>query len=279
MSTLTTRKGSSQLVDTAKVQARGAFYVAEARVRIMLKWIWMILGIAFANPILYLISVGIGLGGLIDKSVGPAGVDGVKYLTFLAPALLAQAAIQGAMDETVYPTIEGFKWHKTFYSMNSTPLSGTQISIGVFLAAFLRTIYTVILYFGVMWAFGALDSPKAWLAIPTAIFAGISFGALMQSVAAKLENENIFFVILGRFIMMPLFLFSGTFFPLSSMPFYLQWIGWVSPLWHATELGRSLTYGHAISTTMMWIHFLVLLAMLVSGLYLSARIFTRRLTK
>jgi lipooligosaccharide transport system permease protein len=239
----------------------------------------MILGIAIANPILYLISVGIGLGGLIDKSVGPAGVDGVKYLTFLAPALLAQAAIQGAMDETVFPTIEGFKWHKTFYSMNSTPLSGTQISIGVFLAAFLRTIYTVILYYGVMWAFGALDSPTAWLAIPTAIFAGISFGALMQAVAAKLENENIFFVVLGRFIMMPLFLFSGTFFPLSSMPFFLQWIGWISPLWHATELGRSLTYGHAISPTMMWVHFLVLLAMLVSGLYLSARIFTRRLTK
>ncbi|CAB4592947.1 MAG: hypothetical protein F2703_04685 [Actinobacteria bacterium] len=279
MSTFTTRQGSSQLVDTAKVQARGAFYVAEARVRIMLKWIWMILGIAIANPILYLISVGIGLGGLIDKSVGPAGVDGVKYLTFLAPALLAQAAIQGAMDETVFPTIEGFKWHKTFYSMNSTPLSGTQISIGVFLAAFLRTIYTVILYYGVMWAFGALDSPTAWLAIPTAIFAGISFGALMQAVAAKLENENIFFVVLGRFIMMPLFLFSGTFFPLSSMPFFLQWIGWISPLWHATELGRSLTYGHAISPTMMWVHFLVLLAMLVSGLYLSARIFTRRLTK
>ena len=279
MSTLTTRQGSSQLVDTAKVQARGALYVAEARVRIMLKWIWMILGIAIANPILYLISVGIGLGGLIDKSVGPAGVDGVKYLTFLAPALLAQAAIQGAMDETVFPTIEGFKWHKTFYSMNSTPLSGTQISIGVFLAAFLRTIYTVILYFGVMWAFGALDSPKAWLAIPTAIFAGISFGALMQAVAAKLENENIFFIVLGRFIMMPLFLFSGTFFPLASMPFFLQWIGWISPLWHATELGRSLTYGHAISPTMMWVHSLVLLAMLVSGLYLSARIFTRRLTK
>lgn len=279
MSTFTTRRGSSQLVDTAKIQARGALYVAEARVRIMLKWIWMILGIAIANPILYLISVGIGLGGLIDKSVGPAGVDGVKYLTFLAPALLAQAAIQGAMDETVFPTIEGFKWHKTFYSMNSTPLSGTQISMGVFLAAFLRTIYTVILYFGVMWAFGALDSPNAWFAIPTAIFAGISFGALMQAVAAKLENENIFFVVLGRFIMMPLFLFSGTFFPLSSMPFFLQWIGWISPLWHATELGRALTYGHVISTTMLWVHFLVLLSMLVSGLYLSARIFTRRLTK
>ena len=279
MSISTTRQGSIRLVDASKIHARGAFYVAEARVRIMLKWIWMILGIAVDNPILYLISVGIGLGGLIDKSVGPAGVDGVKYLTFLAPALLAQAAIQGAMDESVFPTIEGFKWHKTFYSMNSTPLTGNQIAIGVFLAAFLRTIYTVLLYFGVMWFFGALDSPQAWLAIPTAILAGISFGALMQSVAAKLENENIFFVILGRFIMMPLFLFSGTFFPLTSMPFFLQWIGWISPLWHATELGRYLTYGHSISSTMMWIHFLLLATMLVVGLYLSARIFTKRLTK
>ncbi|MEI7697768.1 MAG: ABC transporter permease [Actinomycetes bacterium] len=279
MSISTTRQGSARLVDATKVQARGAIYVAEARLRIMMKWIWMIIGIAIANPVLYLISVGIGLGGLIDKSVGPAGVDGVKYLTFLAPALLAQAAIQGAMDETVYPTIEGFKWHKTFYSMNSTPLSGAQISIGVFLAAFLRTIYTVILYFGVMWAFGALDSPKAWLAIPTAIFAGVSFGALMQSVAAKLENENIFFVVLGRFIMMPLFLFSGTFFPLSSMPFFLQWIGWISPLWHATELGRYLTYGHVISGTLLWAHFTILAAMLIFGLYFSVRIFTRRLAK
>jgi len=279
MSTATLRQGSLQLIDAAKIRSRGSLYVAEARIRIMMKWIVIIIGIAIANPVLYLISVGIGLGGLIDKSVGAVGVDGVKYLTFLAPALLAQAAIQGTMDETVYPTIEGFKWHKTFYSMNSTPLSGTQISIGVFLAAFFRTVYTVLLYFGVMWAFGALESPHAWLAIPTSIFAGASFGALMQAVAARLEDENFFFVVLGRFIMMPLFLFSGTFFPLTSMPFFLQWIGWVSPLWHATELGRYLTYGHAISSTMMWVHFLVLLTMLVSGVILSARIFTKRLAK
>ena len=279
MSTATLRQGSLQLIDAAKIRSRGALYVAEARIRIMMKWIALIIAIAIANPVLYLISVGVGLGGLIDKSVGAVGVDGVKYLTFLAPALLAQAAIQGAMDETVYPTIEGFKWHKTFYSMNSTPLSGSQISFGVFLGALFRTVYTVLLYFCVMWAFGALESPHAWLAIPTSILAGISFGALMQSIAAKLEDENFFFVVLGRFIMMPLFLFSGTFFPLTSMPFYLQWIGWISPLWHATELGRYLTYGHAISSTMMWVHFTVLLVMLISGLILSARIFTKRLAK
>jgi lipooligosaccharide transport system permease protein len=245
----------------------------------MMKWIWLILGIAVANPVLYLISVGIGLGGLIDESVGPAGIDGVKYLTFLAPALLAQAAIQGTMDETVFPTLEGFKWFKTFFSMNSTPLTGKQISDGVFIAAVFRATYTVLLYFGVMWAFGAVKSPQAWLAIPTAIFAGACFGAMMQALAGKLEDENIFFTVIGRFIMMPLFMFSGTFFPLTSMPIYLQWIGWISPLWHATELGRHLTYGHVISPTMVWVHFIFLGSMLAFGLFFSGRIFTKRLAK
>jgi lipooligosaccharide transport system permease protein len=163
--------------------------------------------------------------------------------------------------------------------MNATPLTGTQISFGIFLTSLFRAFYTVVLYFGVMWAFGVLESPRAWLAIPTAIFAGASFGALMQALAGKLEDENIFFVVLGRFVMMPLFMFSGTFFPLTSMPFFLQWIGWISPLWHATELGRHLTYGHAVSPTMMWVHFTFLGTMLVLGLFFSARIFTKRLAK
>jgi lipooligosaccharide transport system permease protein len=273
------RQGSLQLVDVARVQSRGALYVAQSRIRQMMKWIWIILGFAIANPVMYLISVGVGLGGLIDKNVGPAGIDGVKYLTFLAPALLAQAAIQGTMDETVFPTLEGFKWSKTFFSMNSTPLTGRQISNGIFLAAIFRATYTVLLYFGVMWAFGAIQSPQAWLAIPSAIFAGACFGALMQAMAGKLEDENIFFTVLGRFVMMPLFMFSGTFFPLTSMPFYLQWIGWISPLWHATELGRHLTYGHVISPTMVWVHFIFLGSMLVTGLFFSGRIFTKRLAK
>ena len=279
MSLTNIRQGSLVLVDVAKVQSRGALYVAQARTRQMMKWIWMIIGIAIANPVLYLISVGIGLGGLIDESVGPAGVDGVKYLTFLAPALLAQAAIQGTMDETIYPTLEGFKWHKTFYSMNSTPLTGTQISYGIFLTSLFRAFYTVVLYFGVMWAFGALESPRAWLAIPTAIFAGASFGALMQALAGKLEDENIFFVVLGRFVMMPLFMFSGTFFPLTSMPFFLQWIGWISPLWHATEIGRHFSYGYSIPGSLIFIHFAYLTLLLIAGLSLANRAFTARLAK
>ena len=114
MSSFQTRHGSLKIVNTAKVAARGALFVTEARLRNMLKWVWLIFAIAIANPVLYLVSIGLGLGSYIDQNTGAMGVDGVSYLTFLAPALLATAAIQGAMDESVYPTLEGFKWDKIF---------------------------------------------------------------------------------------------------------------------------------------------------------------------
>ena len=279
MSSFQSRQGSLKIVDAAKVAARGSIFVAEARLRTMMKWIWLIIGLAIANPVLYLVSIGLGVGAYIDKNTGGMGVDGVSYITFLAPALLATAAIQGAIDESVYPTLEGFKWNKIFFSMNSTPLSGNHIAMGVFLNSLIRVIFTAVIYWFVMLAFGVLESPRAWLAIFTAVMAGAAFGAMMQALAGMLENEDIFFTVLQRFVIMPLFLFSGTFYPLTNMPIYLQWIGWISPLWHATELGRWLTYGHEISTLMLYTHFIFLNSLLLIGIIASRRIFTRRLGK
>ena len=163
--------------------------------------------------------------------------------------------------------------------MNSTPLSGNHIAMGVFFNSLIRVVFTALVYWFVMLAFGVLETSRAWLAIPTAIMAGAAFGALMQAIAGLLENENIFFVIFNRFVIMPLFLFSGTFYPLTNMPIYLQWIGWISPLWHATELGRWLTYGHEISSLMVYTHFIFLNSLLLIGIIASRRIFTRRLAK
>jgi lipooligosaccharide transport system permease protein len=279
MSSFQERQGSLKIVDAAKVAARGALFVTEARLRTMLKWIWLIIGLAIANPVLYLVSIGLGVGAYIDENTGGMGVDSVSYITFLAPALLATAAIQGAIDESVYPTLEGFKWNKIFFSMNSTPLSGNHIAMGVFLNSLIRVIFTAVIYWFVMLAFGVLESPRAWLAIFTAVMAGAAFGALMQALAGMLENEDIFFTVLQRFVIMPLFLFSGTFYPLTNMPIFLQWIGWISPLWHATELGRWLTYGHEISSLMLYTHFIFLNSLLLFGIIASRRIFTRRLGK
>lgn len=245
----------------------------------MLKFLWVIVFEALANPMLYLISVGIGIGSLVDQNLGEGGLGGVSYLTFLAPALLATTAIQGAMDEVIFPSLDGFKWQKTFFAMNSTPLTPRQIAAGVFLAALLRTFFAVTCYWVLLYLFGALDSSRAWLAIITALLAGAGFGALMLGLISFIDNEDFFLTIVNRMIIMPMFLFSGTFYPLSSMPIFLQPIGWVSPIWHATELGRFLTYDYPISSVMVTIHLLVMIVLLVVGLLWAFRNFEKRLSK
>jgi lipooligosaccharide transport system permease protein len=257
----------------------GARYILEARLQSMRKFFWIIAAVSVLNPLLYLVSIGVGVGSLISHNLGAHGIDGVTYLTFIGPALLASSAIQGAMDEVVFPTLAGFKWEKIFFGMNSTPQTGPTIAGGVFLAAMVRTVLSVCVYWLFLYFFGAMNSPHAYLAIPIAIFAGASFGALMLAFAAHVNNEDMFFTIVGRFLIGPMFLFSGTFFPLNTLPIGLQFFGWISPLWHATELGRYATYGHKINGTMVLIHLLYLLIMLIVGLFLASKQFSRRLEK
>ena len=259
-----------------KVSKFGTLHVAEARIRNMAKWAGIIFFAAVINPTLYLVSIGIGVGSLIDAN---KGVDGVTYLTFLAPALLASAAIQGSSDEVIFPTMAGFKWERTFFGMRSTPITARQISLGLFIAAMVRTSVSVVIYWIALYYFGALESSTAWLAMPAALFAGAAMAAVMLALAGKIEKEDFFFTIVGRFIMIPMFLFSGTFYPLSQMPIFLQFFGWLSPLWHATEIGRYLTYDYPISGPMLLTHFSVLAAMIFFGLTASFRIFAARLEK
>ena len=112
-----------------------------------------------------------------------------------------------------------------------------------------------------------------------AVLGGAAFGAVILFAAAKIENHDLFFNILGRLVIMPMFLFSGTFFPLSSMPIYLQPIGWVSPLWHATELGREAAFDYGISNLMVAVHLIVLSSLVIIGITLAMRQFERRLAK
>ena len=271
------RKGSLVIVDTDRIRSRGAFAVVEARSLVLLKYLPGLVSGAVANPFLYLIAIGVGVGKLINAHSG--GVDGVKYLTFLAPALLSTAAIQNSMDEVVFPTLEGFKFHKSFFAMNATPISGKQIANGVLLTAMIRAFFSVVIYGTIIYLFGGFTSARGWLAIPTALAAGAAFAAFIMGVTAWTKNDDCFFLVLGRFVMMPLFLFSGTFYQLSSMPFYLRWIGWLSPLWHTTELGRFMTYGHHITPLMFCVHIGYLVAMFTFGITFAHRQFEKRLSK
>ena len=265
------RQGSLVIVDVERIKSRGALSVAESRILNMRKFIPVVISIAIANPTLYLIAGGIGVGKLINDHSG--GVDGVKYLTFLAPALLATAAIQTAMDETVFTTIQGFKWGKVFYAMNATPLTGKQIANGVFISSTSRAAFSVVVYGIIINLFGGFTSPKGWISILIGLLAGAAFGALMLGISAWIRNDDQFFNILGRFIMMPLFLFSATFFPISLYPAWLGAIVAFSPLYQAAALLRGLDFGQFGWIMILRVAYLAVLALI--GLRVASRRFAR----
>jgi lipooligosaccharide transport system permease protein len=277
--TKTSWVGAATLVDPQKSIRRGALYVAENRIKNMLKWWTSIVAFGLGNPTLYLLSIGIGVGALVDSSLGGNAIDGVSYLTFLAPALLATAGIQGAMDEVTWPTLEGFVWDRTFFSMNATPITGKQIVDGIMLAAMARCVLQVFLYELCLLAFGAIT----WQSVPILLLvgsaAGLGFGAIMLGFSASIKDDDGVFALVGRFIVTPMFMFSGTFYPISSMPIYLQWIGWISPQWHATNLGRAMSYGMPIDYWLLILHWALLLGMAVIGFAWAHRVFERRLAK
>lgn len=274
-----TRRGSLQIVDTERLLRRGTMYVVEARLRTMAHWIFSLLTGSLLNPFFYLASLGIGVGTFVNAKAGDSGIDGVSYIVFLAPALLSAVAIQDFMGEVVFPTLQGFKWEKTFFAMNATPLTGRQIALGTYFGSMIRTVGSVVIYFGVLVGFGAVDASRAWPAMFTALYAASCFGAFMLGAAAHAENDDLFLNLMGRLLIMPLFLFSGTFYPIQSMPLPLQWIGWASPLWHATEIGRWVSYGHSISGSMITVHFTYLTLFLVVGLAWAFNRFDYRLAK
>ena len=266
-------------IDVVKIRARGASYVAEARIAQMMKWKGIIAIVAIGNPLFYLVAIGIGIGVLVNENSGTSGTGGVEYITFIAPALLASAALTGALDEAMFPVMEGFKWRRLFYAINSTPITPAQIVFGVFLGAMVRVVFTVVCYWALLIAFGIVTFAQSWDVIPVTMFAAGAFAAIIMGVTARVKNEDHFMTVLNRMIIMPMFLFSGTFFPLSTMPIFIQPIGWISPLWHATELGRYFSYGYPISTTMLLIHFGYLIGMMVLGFKIANTALAVRLAK
>jgi lipooligosaccharide transport system permease protein len=254
----------------------GALHVAEYRIRNMWKWRGAILAFGLGHPILYLASIGLGVGLLVDANSG--GVDGVPYLIFLGPALMATAAVQGGGDEATFPTLAGFIWNKLFYSMRATSLTGAQIATGVLVSAGARVLFTSTAYWLVLALFGAVGWDTAPGLIAVGMLGGLAWGALMLAVTGFVQHEDGFMALMGRLVVMPMFMFSGTFYPLDAMPLAVRWLGWISPLWHTTELGRWVSYGAPLPAWQILLSIGYLLTLLVVGLVIGRRQFERRLT-
>jgi lipooligosaccharide transport system permease protein len=268
---------SSMTGSDIKPRRYGSWYVAEHRVRSMRAYLSTILATSIGNPLVYLFALGVGLASLVDANVG--GIDGVSYLIFVAPALLASATVTVAAEECTYPMMMGFKWNPIFFAMNAAPISGNQVANGMTIAVLARMVPTAIIYFVVVVLFGAVLSPWGVLAILTATLTGLAVGLMIMPYCASIEEDKGQMAMIQRFGVLPMFLFSGTFFPLEQLPVYLQPIGWLSPLWHGTQLGRVVSYGMAEPIWITAGHVLYLVILCVVGLRLTQRVVTRRLNK
>jgi lipooligosaccharide transport system permease protein len=255
----------------------GTWYVTEHMVRAMRAYGWTIVVGALGQPILYLLGLAVGLAALLDAPIQDGG-QSVPYLVFVAPALLMTAAISVASEEFSFPVVAGFKWRRYFYGFSASPLSPGQISGGVVMGAAARMVVVVVAYYALIWVFGAVPYPATgWLMIPIGLLAGLSFGIPYMAYAASITEDKGQFALVQRFIFMPMFLFSGTFYPLATLPWWLQWIGWISPLWHASELGRIVSYGKPADPFAVLVHVVFLLVLAGGGYVLARRIFQRRL--
>jgi lipooligosaccharide transport system permease protein len=259
----------------ALVRRWGWWYQAEWRLRSMAAYWTTIIGTALLTPLLYVVAMGVGLGSLVDAHAG--GIGGVPYLTFVAPGLLVSTVVMSGTSELSYPVMAGFKWGRLYYARAATAASPQQVALGELLAVFLRLLGEALVFYVVLVAMGAVRPGWSVLMVPVAGLAGMAFGAPLGAYAATVENEGPEFPLIQRFIVMPMFLFAGTFFPLASMPVYLQWVGWISPMWHGTQLARAVGFGMPLSGMEALGHLGFLLVLVVGGTLLALRTFVARL--
>jgi lipooligosaccharide transport system permease protein len=231
---------------------------------------------SFLSPVMFLAAMGIGLGAYVSD---PSALGGVPYIVFLAPGLLAATAMQSASFESMFPIIGGLEWSRVFHGMYATPISPRDIALGnlAWITARLTLICTIFTLVIVL--FGAAESPLIVLAIPAAVLTGMAFAAPIAAFSATQKTPNRFTTIF-RFGITPLFLFSGTFFPISSLPAVLQVLAWLTPLFHGVALTRALSLGTVVDDPIaMAIHVLYLGALAIVGAYLAIRTIERRLVR
>ncbi len=225
-------------------------------------------------PVFYLGAMGFLLGSLVDKH-GTASLGGVSYLAFVAPAILASTAMSTAMGEASYPVFGSIKWNKIYIGAQASPLRPADIFRAHLMFMTMRIAMNAAVFTVVMCAFGAAKSAWVVLAWPVAVLTGLAFAAPIAAWAVTVKQENSF-AYMFRFGMMPLMLFSGTFFPLSQLPGWLRLLAYATPLWHGVSLCRALSLGNVDPAQAVGdVAYLAVLSAI--GLWAGARTYRRRL--
>lgn len=260
--------------DVESTRRWGWWYVAELRLREMRGYISYVVTSSFGNPLMYLLGLGVGLANLV-----PDGIEGVPFLVYVGPALLMSTIIAIGAEEGMYPVLGGFKWQKIFHAIHATSVSPGQIVGGFLVHLAIRFAFTAGIFYGMLLAFDAVPLGTGWLMVPISILGAYAILTPLSAYSAGIQDENGQFALVQRLIVMPMFLFSGTFFPISQIPDWLEWIGWFSPLWHASQLGRAVAYGLSEPLWLVAVRVGILITYSAVGGILMHRAFVKRLTR
>jgi lipooligosaccharide transport system permease protein len=201
---------------------------------------WLAVVSGFCEPLFYLFAMGVGFGALVGDVVGPGGQT-VSYVAFVAPALLASAAMNGAVYDATFNIFFKFKYAKLYDAMLATPLGPVDVAVGEIAWALLRGGLYAAGFLVVMLAMGLIASPWALLALPAALLVAFSFAAIGMACATFMRSWQDFDLV--QLALMPMFLFSTTFFPLTVYPSAVRVVVQCLPLYHAIELMRKLCGG------------------------------------
>ena len=230
---------------------------------------------SFLTPLLYLTAMGIGLSQLMAGG-GSDLLGGVPYLDFLGPGILASSCMQTASFESTFPIMGKIAWRRNYEAILATPIEVHHLLIGELSWIGFRLTTMAIAFMIVLTLFGIPRSPLALLAIPAAVLTGVAFAAPIMGFAATRHNDA-GFAPLFRFIINPLFLFSGTFFPVSQLPDAVEWVAAATPLYHGVVLVRGAVLDSMPSS---WpLHAVYLVAFTAITGYIAYRLLRRRLVK
>ena len=233
---------------------------------------------SFLTPVLFLAAMGLGLGTYVDQ--GPsAALGGLSYIEFLAPGLLAATLMQGAAFESTFPIMGGLVWNRVYHAMYATPIEPRDVALGNLAWIAARLTMVGVVFTAVIVLFGAARSPLIVLAIPGAVLTGMAFAGPIVAFSATQRTPEKFNAVF-RFGVTPLFLFSGTFFPISNLPDAIEPVAWLSPLFHGVELSRALALGTVGDAPLaMLAHTLVLAVIATAGAAAAVISVHRRLVR
>lgn len=220
---------------------------------------WAVVVSGFFEPVLYLLSMGFGVGALVGDVVGPGGRP-ISYAAFIAPALLATSAMNGALYDSTWNVFFKLRFAKLYQGMLATSLGPLDVAAGEILMALFRGLLYAIGFTAVIGALGLATSWWALAMIPVALLIALGFASLGMAVTSYFTTFQQMDWI--NIVLLPMFLFSATLFPISAFPEAVQWFIMALPLWHGVELMRQLSVGHFEASTALHLGYFVVLSVL-----------------